>query len=182
MSAKKNFVYKLSMVVAVWGLVMISSVMIIGQQAPKQTIGVPEDWTHHRLVFSNPGTAAEALATGKLEEWSRTVNSPRYQFQQLKRSTQQRALAVAPDFAARMEILQHQAGISQLLPFHGRPISLAGKPITKDWQMNLGAFSDASLTAVVGSTINSSTLPSGSTFSLDGVTFTASDPIAASQS
>ena len=45
-----------------------------------------DDWTHHRLVFSNPGTATEAEARGQFDRWTRIVNSPRYQLQQLKRS------------------------------------------------------------------------------------------------
>src|SRR5271170_607690 len=50
-----------------------------------QITGQPEDWTHHHLVFSNPGTEDEAIRNGTHEEWLRIVNDPRYILHQLKR-------------------------------------------------------------------------------------------------
>ena len=47
--------------------------------------GIPEDWSHHRLVFSNPGTEEEAIENGTHDRWLRIVNDPRYSMQQLKR-------------------------------------------------------------------------------------------------
>jgi hypothetical protein len=48
--------------------------------------GIPDDWTHHHVVFSNPGTADDAIRKGNYEEWFTIVNDPRYVMQQLKRS------------------------------------------------------------------------------------------------
>jgi len=47
--------------------------------------GVPDDWTHHRLVFSNPGTEQEAIKNGTHDRWLSIVNDPRYILQQLHR-------------------------------------------------------------------------------------------------
>ena len=66
--------------VPVWGQeaqpIVVGDVQITGQ---------PEDWTHHHLVFSNPGTEDEAIQKGTHEEWVRIVNDPRYVLHQLKR-------------------------------------------------------------------------------------------------
>ena len=51
-----------------------------------QRRGLPADWTHHYLVFSNPGTAEQATASGNYEHWLKVVNSPRFTMQQIKRS------------------------------------------------------------------------------------------------
>jgi hypothetical protein len=48
--------------------------------------GFPDDWTHHHVVFSNPGTLQEAIKNGSFDRWIRIVNDPRYQIQQMKRT------------------------------------------------------------------------------------------------
>ncbi len=45
-----------------------------------------DDWSHHRLVFSNPGTAWEALKGGRYREWLKTISDPRFGLQQIKRA------------------------------------------------------------------------------------------------
>ena len=47
--------------------------------------GLPDDWSHHHLVFSNPGTEQDAIRNGRDEQWHRIVNDPRYVIHQLKR-------------------------------------------------------------------------------------------------
>jgi hypothetical protein len=47
--------------------------------------GIPDDWTHHHLVFADPGSEQQAIATGRYAQWQRIVNTPRYVLQQLKR-------------------------------------------------------------------------------------------------
>jgi len=59
-----------------------------GQEVPAIT-GVPDDWGHHHLVFSNPGTERDAIWNGTHEQWLKVVNDPRFQIQQLKRSRRQ---------------------------------------------------------------------------------------------
>ncbi len=78
-------------------LVLVASVIgcIIpgfAQQNGHLGMGVPNDWTHQHLVFSNPGTFQDAMKNGTYNKWARTVNDPRYQLQQMKRNaTLQRA-------------------------------------------------------------------------------------------
>jgi len=55
--------------------------------------GVPEDWSHHHLVFSNPGTEEDAIANGTHDHWLSIVNDPRYILQQMKRSSGVKTLA-----------------------------------------------------------------------------------------
>ena len=55
-----------------------------GQRAAP--IGLPDDWTHHHVVFSNPGTAAQAIAAGDYARWARVVSDPRFLLQQKKRA------------------------------------------------------------------------------------------------
>jgi hypothetical protein len=55
--------------------------------AQKETGGYPEDWSHHHLVFSNPGTLADAEKSGTSNDWHKIVTDPRYIHQQNKRSS-----------------------------------------------------------------------------------------------
>jgi hypothetical protein len=95
MSVKKRFFCRLSLSVAVFCVVLISSVVIYGQTASTQPVGVPEDWTHHHLIFSTPHPPGfeQALKQGTLEKWLRLQNEPRLRLQQLKRNS----VATAPD-------------------------------------------------------------------------------------
>ena len=86
MSPKKSWFRNLSLAAVVCILVAISSVLISGQTASSPATGVPEDWSFRHLIFSNPGTAEEATAAGRLEQYNNIVNDPRYKFQQLKRN------------------------------------------------------------------------------------------------
>ena len=47
--------------------------------------GLPDDWSQHRVVYSNPGTEEQAVKGGRYGEWLKTVNDPRYVIHQLKR-------------------------------------------------------------------------------------------------
>ena len=66
--------------------------------------GFPEDWSHHHVVFSNPGTAAEAAREGRYAEWVRTVSDPRYLLQQWKREANAKANAGFPLPAPESEL------------------------------------------------------------------------------
>ncbi len=62
-----------------------------GQQSPAVHVGnakitgLADDWTHHHLVFSNPGTQEDAIKNGTYEQWYKIVTEPRYVLQQLKK-------------------------------------------------------------------------------------------------
>ncbi len=49
-------------------------------------MGLVDDWTNHHVIFSDPGTIAEAMAEGRYEEWNRIVSDPRYVMQVMRRN------------------------------------------------------------------------------------------------
>jgi hypothetical protein len=65
------------------GATLVATTVMSGQQA--QPLGVPDDWSHHRVVFSNPGSAAEAIQKGTYAQWAKIVSDPRWALQQRKR-------------------------------------------------------------------------------------------------
>ena len=76
------------------------------QQPPSNVgFGVIEDWSSHRVVFSNPGTLIDAVMSGKRERWEKIVNDPRYQMQQIRRSarTGTSAMTVSPRLSLSSE-------------------------------------------------------------------------------
>jgi hypothetical protein len=71
---------------AVW-CTQISS----GQQPAVVRMGAVDDWTHHHLIFSNPGTAMDAMQRGDYFHWVKVVNDPRFILQQAKRAAAARS-------------------------------------------------------------------------------------------
>ncbi len=67
------------------GMAVLGAGIVLGQGEVPQNNGVPDDWTHHHLVFSNPGTAAEAIQNGTYERWVDIVGDQRYELQRIKR-------------------------------------------------------------------------------------------------
>jgi len=67
-------------------LALLGTSFAHGQSQTGPIAGVPDDWTHHRLIFSNPGTAAEALEKGNYNQWAEIVRDPRFALQQAKRA------------------------------------------------------------------------------------------------
>jgi len=68
---------------AVMAVVAPLSSVILGEQ--RQGPGAPHDWTHHHLIFSDPGTFADATKNGSFVRWYRTVTDQRFNLQRLKR-------------------------------------------------------------------------------------------------
>jgi hypothetical protein len=58
--------------------------------------GVPEDWSHHHLIFSDPGSFPNAVRNGNFEHWREIVGSARYQQQQLNMQRRARVLVAEP--------------------------------------------------------------------------------------
>jgi hypothetical protein len=110
------------------------TVVVTGQGVPQQTMGLPDDWTHHHVVFSNSGTFADALKNGTLEQWYRITSEPRYKMQQLKRSLLQRQLAAAPDFAARMALVNAANADAAAK----KPSPHPKETLNKDWSEDMG--------------------------------------------
>jgi hypothetical protein len=59
--------------------------------APAAKNGVPDDWSHHRLVFSNPGSAEDAKKHGTYDRWLKITSDVRYAHQQIKRSMMEKS-------------------------------------------------------------------------------------------
>lgn len=69
----------------VFGLLAGLNELVSGLPVASTMVGVVDDWSHHHVAYTNPGTAEAALAQGRLEEWYKTVNNPRYLMQELRR-------------------------------------------------------------------------------------------------
>jgi len=151
MGVKKSSRYKAFLASTVLCIVVISSVLISGEPAARHPVGVPDDWSHHHLIFSNPGTAAEALAHGRFEQWYKIVNNPRYIMQQLKRDAALREMASAPGFATRAARLSASMRSSTPIP---TPVPRPAKPaLRRDWSMIMGGTS-ATQTGTVSGTVS----------------------------
>ena len=90
MSSANHSFSKLSTAALALAMLFASGIPIGAQTAAVgnvQITGVPDDWTHHHLVFSNPGTEQDAIRQSKHEQWLKIVNDPRYVIQQLKRGS-----------------------------------------------------------------------------------------------
>jgi len=85
----KRLFFKLSSVTLAFAMVIALTILLpgvmLGQKA--QSIGVPDDWTHHSLIFSNPGSFEQAIRNGTFETWYRIVTDPRFNLQQIKQNT-----------------------------------------------------------------------------------------------
>ncbi len=115
------------------GLLVGLNVLISAIPTPGPIVGVVDDWTHHHVVFTNPGTAAQALAEGRFERWYKIVNDPRYIMQQMKRNP---ALAAAPDFAARAALLRPPLDVFD--PILPNAKQAPKQTLIKDWNVNVG--------------------------------------------
>ncbi|MGA2373346.1 MAG: hypothetical protein ABSG11_22030 [Candidatus Korobacteraceae bacterium] len=121
-------------ILAVW---LITPAM--AQQSPSEQTGAPDDWSHHHVIFSNPGNEQDALNGGKYDEWIRIVNDPRYVMQQLKRG----APAQGPS-AADVERIEELARLSKTEEGQQSMEGAGGqqrgtRKIKKDWSMDLGS-------------------------------------------
>lgn len=131
-----------------------------------------DDWSHHHVIFSNPGTKEDAVKNGRLEHWQRVTNDPRYQLQQLKRSHSNRQVVDDRDADHDGRGEHHKPGSG------GGSTNVAG--IEKDWSTPLG--SGAGTISVSCSTPASGTVTGSSQFTLDGQIFSASAPTSATGS
>ena len=87
---------RLTAILVILAVLPSSTVLMSGQEGQERpTEGVPKDWTHHHLVFSQPGSADEAMRQGTYERWLKIVGDPRYIMQQRERSANNRGAAVS---------------------------------------------------------------------------------------
>ena len=118
MRLRNGLVLALVRAVASGLLVVWLTIPAFAQQSASQGMGVPNDWTHQHVVFSDPGTFQEAMTNGTYDKWARTVNDPRYQLQQMKRK-------------ATLQSAGKQSAGSGVA---------TGSPVAppQDWSMNMG--------------------------------------------
>jgi hypothetical protein len=98
---------------AIGGVLLLISPAVVQGNSGVRNFGLPDDWTHHHLVFSHPGSFADAVRSGSFKNWYRVVAEPRYLIQQMKRA----------------------GGVSGMADARLRPRSA----IHNDWTMTLGS-------------------------------------------
>jgi hypothetical protein len=145
--------------VAVWAVTLLASTVFSmpmnAQNAPSihvggvELTGIPEDWSSHYVVFSNPGTEQEAIRSGRHEQWLRVVNDPRYVMQQLRtHAPVQGPAAVDVENRLRRDAEAARSDDVNAEPFS--PIRIRKRlipermpqpEIKRDWSMPLGGAS-----------------------------------------
>lgn len=66
-------------------VIVVAAIVSIPSFAQRETDGYPEDWSHHHVVFSEPGTLSDASGRGSFESWYKVVTDPRFAHQRRKR-------------------------------------------------------------------------------------------------
>jgi hypothetical protein len=139
--------------------------------------GVPDDWTHHYLIFSNPGTEQQALDSGNYEQWLNIVNDTRFILQQVKRSRGAQPMegtGVSAASAPHAEVSGTPAPDLWVgTPWWPRPRN-PRLPLKKDWAVAIGGVA-----ATGTGTVTTNNASGTSTITVDGVTLTGSAPTAA---
>jgi hypothetical protein len=142
-----------------------------------QQRGVPDDWTHHYLVFSNPGTEQQANESGRYEQWLKIVQDPRFTLQQIKRSGGAKPpenTGVSATSTPREEVSGADAPDREPVIIWRNPPKRRKIALKKDWAVGIGGVA-ASGTGTVTTNNASGT----STVTVDGQTLTGSPPTTA---
>jgi hypothetical protein len=163
---------RLKMVAISFGMLFALGVRMLAQEvqpAPQsitvggvEITGLPDDWTHHHLMFSNPGSEEDAISKGTYTDWLRIVNDPRYIIQQLKRRSP--AQGPAGDAVAQIEEMSLAQSTALREHFPTEPSEGAKVNVHRDWSMDLGS----------GATAGASTFPAKYSFSPIGAANCAS--------
>jgi hypothetical protein len=72
------------------GVIMVAALASSPCFAQSETDGFPEDWTHHHVVFSDPGSLHDASGRASFDAWYKVVTDPRFTYQQHKRGEHRR--------------------------------------------------------------------------------------------
>ena len=85
-----------SALIGLAGAILTVAVFVSGR-LPAQTraAGFPIDWSHRRLVFSDPGSFQQAVRNGRVDKWLKITRNPRFVFQQLERYSASAALGTS---------------------------------------------------------------------------------------
>ena len=167
------------------GLLAGLTALVAGGPATGPGMGLVDDWTHHHLIFSNPGTAVEALAQGRLEQWYRIVNDPRYIMQQAKRNHVSTGLtANTQDFSTLYARLGTPVADPSLSIFRDprKPLPKKAPALKRDWAVSLGTGGVAQNMYPAKFTFDINATPScANDFVVYGLNTAATAAVAASQ-
>ena len=105
------------------------------QSGLSTSVGVPQDWSHKHLIYSNPDTREEAAAKGTLDEWTRRANDPRFVVQLEKKEKSAAAKKEVADSAS--------ADIVDKAKKKPPPQPSASTTIHRDWSNVMGGASGA---------------------------------------
>src|SRR5271165_6339584 len=145
-----------------------------------QQRGLPDDWTHHYVVFSNPGTEQQANDGGKYAQWIKIVNDPRFTLQQIKRS---RGATALENMGASLGDLPSAEAFPARAPDTAtgivwpNPPRGSKHPVKKDWAVAFGGVAASGI-----GTVATNNASGTSTVTVDGTTLTGSAPTAATAS
>lgn len=164
--SRNRWTLKLWTAVAAVAMLAGLSVLMSGQEKSEEEqprVPVIEDWSTRHLVFSNPGTYAQALDSRQEDWWERIVKNPRYTFQQMKRSSSASPEADSTTTAWPYGIFKRPGPKPPPWPPAPTPVV---SPLKRDWSMSLGSSG-------TGGTDN---FPAKFTFSPTDAPSCASDP------
>ncbi len=113
------------------GMIVVAALASGPSFAQNETAGYPEDWTHHHVVFSDPGTIDQALLNGSYDAWRNVVTDPRFAHQRNKRSSGVKTIADRDEFAAESDQDESDRGERD----HGR--KNGGPGLEKDWRRGI---------------------------------------------
>lgn len=135
------------------------------QDATKPNAGFVDDWTHHHVVFSDPGSREDAVRHGTLDRWTQITNDPRYKLQQVKRTLGKRPVIEDTELSFGRDLgrgPRRDRGPQDFFP---------GGGVRKDWSAPLGggATLGSGPAGSIG-TLNGSTISNSSTLNIE-VTF-----------
>jgi hypothetical protein len=111
----------LLLLATVGGVFLLLSPAVVRGNGEVRMWGVPDDWSHHHLIFSDPGSFADAVNHGSFERWSRVVTDPRFVFQQERRAGWPTSIDDGRD-GGRDDARRHRR-----------------RRMRKDWTMSLGS-------------------------------------------
>ena len=118
MRLQNNLRLSIASVLGCVALIASVALSLAAQDNPSQPKGAPDDWTHHHVIFSNPGTMQDAIKDGSYERWLRVQTDPRFKMQQMKRQAATES--------------QQTEGIVM-------PPPLKKTRLNRDWNVSLGA-------------------------------------------
>ena len=107
------------------------------QDETSRQVGLPDDWSHHHLIFSNPGTAEEAMRNGTYDRWLRIQNDPRYLMQQIKRYSSPQAMDESgSSVATEGSATETESACREIMPPGPQK---KPKPLHRDWSISMGS-------------------------------------------